>query len=647
MSMPRALFCLLLLAAAPGYASTGPLQILTYHDVVQKMEIGINRDEMAVTTRGLAEHFRWLREQGYQPISIDQLEAANNGGAPLPDKPVLLTFDDGLISTYTKVFPLLKLFNYPAVVSVVTDWLESDTPVLYAKRLRGKEAFLSWSQIREMQASGLVEIASHSHSLHQGIRVNQQGNTQPAAIGRLYLEGNYESDESRRQRVLDDLLESVEIISAKTGKVPRIMTWPYGAYNYIGASAARELGLQWALTLDPNFGNPTDTKTLHRHLIKDNPSLREFSSLVLRIEEPPLIRAARLDLDNIYDEDPLQQERNLDLMVERMARLRISHVFLQAFSDLDADGAAEALYFPNRHLPMRADLFNRVAWQLKTRAEVTIFAWMPMLSFTGGNVQPATQALLSTTDNTDTGPGPAPRLSPFVPEARQYVSDLYHDLARHAQFEGLHFDDNILLDQHEVDDDTDLRAYRAQQGADLDFLALQDSAGVTQRSTELNTQALIDFTDELANVVRPYQPRLQTSRNLLAHVPTKSDGATLLAQDYGRFLDRYDFVTILPVPFSAHGEKAPLNASAYQVLADRARLQDPALGRTVFQVQTVDWNRQEPIPAGDLKNTFRMLQTIGVRNLAYYPDNFLHNEPDLSLLRQGISMAEELLRSQP
>ena len=45
------------------------------------------------------------------------------------------------------------------------------------------------------------------------------------------------------------------------------------------------------------------------------------------------------------------------------------------------DGVAEALYFPKRHLPMRADLFNRVAWQLMARAGVKVFAWMPVLAF--------------------------------------------------------------------------------------------------------------------------------------------------------------------------------------------------------------------------------------------------------------------------
>lgn len=647
MNVRLPLLLALLFVAAPVLAGKGPLQVFTYHDVVKELQDGKLRDEMAVTTRTLTEHFRWLREQGYQPVSIDQMVAANNGGPPLPDKPVLLTFDDGLRSVYTDVFPLLKLFDYPAVVSVVTSWLENDVTVRYAGRERGNEDFLTWAQIREMQASGLVEIASHSHAMHQGGLVNRQGNTQPVAVARLFLNGRYESDEDRRQRLRQDLQESVSIIAKHTGIKPRVMIWPYGAYNYIGLQAAGELGLDWSGTLDPNYGNPLHTKTLHRHLIKDDPNIREFSSLVLKTEDPPLVRVAQVDLDFVFDPDPVQQERNLDVMIERMAQLRISHVYLQAFSDLDGDGAAEALYFPNRHLPMRADLFNRAAWQLKTRAEVTVFAWMPMLSFTGKNVDAAWRVLQETPDGVQQDPATEPRLSPFNPDARNFIAEIYQDLARHAQFEGLHFHDDGRFNKYEDASSASLLAYHDLHGTYIDLATMDERPADAKRWAEFKATALIEFTDELAGVVRPYQPRLQTSRNLFAPTITDAEGTRLLAQDYTQFLDNYDFVTVLAMPLLEQADASFTNLDFYQDLADKARLRDPALGRTVFQLQTVDPLRREPIPDLQLKNMFRKLQTIGVRSLAYYPDNFLENQPDLGLLRQGISVAEDLLRGQP
>ena len=84
---------------------------------------------------------------------------------------MLLTFDDGLRSSYTKVFPLLKAYHYPAVMAVVGAWIDlaADGKVDFGPRLFTRDDFATWEQLREMQASGLVEIASHTYDLHRGI----------------------------------------------------------------------------------------------------------------------------------------------------------------------------------------------------------------------------------------------------------------------------------------------------------------------------------------------------------------------------------------------------------------------------------------------------------------------------------------------
>lgn len=647
MTVRHLIVTVLLLCGGLACAQASPLQVITYHDVTENDAPGPARDSMAVSTSTLIAHFRWLRDHGYQPVSIEQVEAAYNGGKVLPEKPVLLSFDDGLLSVYTQVYPLLKLFHYPAVVSLVTGWIEGEQSVRYAGRERGYDSFLSWEQIREMQASGLVEIASHSHALHQGITANPQGNTEPAATSLLYADGAYETADAFRERIFGDLRSSVDIISTNTGLVPRVITWPYGAYNQLTIEIARQAGLYWSLTLDPNSGNPDPSRVLHRHLIQNNPGIREFSMALLKPPEPPLVRAAQVDLDYVYDEDPEQQERNLDQLVERINRLQISHVFLQAFSDLDGDGGAEALYFPNRFLPMRADLFNRAAWQLRTRSGVRVYAWMPILSFSGATVDPSWRVLQASADGASPDPQGEPRLSPFNPNARVLIRGIYEDLAAHAHIEGLHFHDDGRLNEREDASPAAIQAYQDLYGEDIDLLALKDNPITGQRWANMKTLALIDFTDELAGLVRRYQPRLKTSRNLFAPALSEQDGARLLAQDYGRFLATYDFVTLMAMPYLERVENPSNNPAFYLGLAEQARRLDPSLTRTIFQLQTVDWWQKTPIPAVELKQTLRLLQSMGVRNLAYYPDDFLNNHPDLDKLRQGISLSEQPIRSQP
>jgi hypothetical protein len=100
---------LLLLIPSPAVAGDGVL-ILCYHDV------GKVDNDYTISTATLAAHFDFLRHNGYNPISLKQYLDANATGAPLPDKPVLLTFDDGYISFYNEVFPLLKKYQFPAAL---------------------------------------------------------------------------------------------------------------------------------------------------------------------------------------------------------------------------------------------------------------------------------------------------------------------------------------------------------------------------------------------------------------------------------------------------------------------------------------------------------------------------------------------------
>lgn len=73
------------------------------------------------------------------------------------------------------------------------------------------------------------------------------------------------------------------------------------------------------------------------------------------------MRVMHVDLDYVYDKDPAQQKRNIDKLIQRVYDMRISHVFLQAYADPQGDGNIRELYFPNRWLPMRADLFNYIS----------------------------------------------------------------------------------------------------------------------------------------------------------------------------------------------------------------------------------------------------------------------------------------------
>ncbi len=134
--------------------------------------------------------------------------------------------------------------------------------------------------------------------------------------------------------------------------------WPYGAANGTTLKLAKEHGYKMAFTLNEGLANAAFLDDIPRVLISDNPSLKRFASQVAQVREPQTMRVMHVDLDYVYDKDPAQQKRNIDKLIQRVYDMRISHVFLQAYADPKGDGNIRELYFPNRWLPMRADLFK-------------------------------------------------------------------------------------------------------------------------------------------------------------------------------------------------------------------------------------------------------------------------------------------------
>ena len=166
--------------------------------------------------------------------------------APLVVDDILISFDDGYSSLYTRVFPLLKVYNFPIVSALVGTWMEGrpDGTVLYGDRVVPRSEFITWAQAREMQASGLVEFASHSWNLHRGILANPQGNMTPAAITWRYDEATrtYETDAQYRARIREDLQRSRQQMAANLGRAPRALVWPFGRYTGPALAEAKAVG---------------------------------------------------------------------------------------------------------------------------------------------------------------------------------------------------------------------------------------------------------------------------------------------------------------------------------------------------------------------------------------------------------------------
>ena len=122
-----------------------------YHYVSQPpADADVYRRDLSVTPERFAEHLRYLQENGYTTVTLDDLLYALTEGRPLPDKPVVLTFDDGYADNYEYAFPLLSGHGFIGHFFIITDFVN-----------QGREGYLSWRQIEEMAAAG-QRFGSHS-----------------------------------------------------------------------------------------------------------------------------------------------------------------------------------------------------------------------------------------------------------------------------------------------------------------------------------------------------------------------------------------------------------------------------------------------------------------------------------------------------
>ncbi len=617
--------------------------VFSYHDVTDRREDALTQKALSVSTAELISQFSWLREHGYHAVSVDEIIAASEGGKGLPDKAVLLTFDDGYQSMYKRVFPLLKLFNYPAVFALVGKWMETPPgeKVLYGESMIDRERFLSWDQVREMQASGLAEFASHSYDLHHEIVANPQGNLIPAATSRQYnrVGKSYESDTQYRNRLESDLKKSIQIMKNKTGRRPRVMVWPYGRYNRVALAVAKNLGMKVTMGTKEGKNNVDDLEALKRFLLPDDITLEDFVWELYNYDYKDPVRVAHIDLDYVYDPNPAVQERNLGLLLDRIKELQINTVYLQAFADPDGDGNADKLYFPNRHLPMRADLFSRAAWQLSTRSGVEVYAWLPVFSFELKEEKGLSSIYVKTAPEStkDKAEVDYRRLSPFSDKAKEIVGEIYEDLAKHAAFHGILFHDDAYLSDYEDASELALDYYAREWLLPPSIQEIRNDPRLFKDWTEEKTNIIIEWTQHLMKKVRYYHPEAKSARNIYSKVVLNRASETWFAQSFEKFLENYDYTALMAMPYM---EGAGSPEKWLKTLVERVAEVPGGLDKTVFELQSIDWKRKQSIDSAILARQMKLLRGMGVHHFGYYPDDFILASPDIDTIKQEISLSD-------
>ncbi len=200
-------------AGAPNLLVHGTMAVpvIMYHDVLPQKQVWFD-----LTTSEFADQMAELSAAHAHPITIQQYYNHFANGSKLPDRPILLTFDDCTLGQYTQALPILEQYHYPAVFFVQTGYVGTTT----------EKQHMSWQQLREAEATGLITVESHTVTHPEDMTVLTP------------------------DRLDEELQQSRATLEAKLGHKVLFLAYPSGTCDAAVSSAARRAGYLAAFTMD-------------------------------------------------------------------------------------------------------------------------------------------------------------------------------------------------------------------------------------------------------------------------------------------------------------------------------------------------------------------------------------------------------------
>ena len=198
----------------------GVVPVLVYHGIHANPDP--SRDPYSISQAEFADHMAALSAAGFHAISIEQYARFAAGfTAALPDRPILITFDDGRLDSYRGADAALGRYGMRATMFVIT-----------ANAAASARGYLSWAQLRAMAAGGRWDVQEHAHAGHVRIPTGPGGRTGPYYANLIYRNGTREWFSVFKRRVTSDILAGRGLLASQIpGFQPFAFAVPYGNYG--------------------------------------------------------------------------------------------------------------------------------------------------------------------------------------------------------------------------------------------------------------------------------------------------------------------------------------------------------------------------------------------------------------------------------
>lgn len=202
------------------------IPVLLYHGIVKK------DDGQNITESSFAEQMDALKENGYTAIDTHDLLDYFNGRTGLPEKPIMITFDDGRRDSVQGSEPALRKNHFKAVMFVVTNRQEHKVP-----------GYLNWDELRAMNESGIWDLESHGYECHDLVPISSTGKEGHFLSNKMWLEDEkrLETDEEYSLRLKRDLEKVKDDLESEIkGLEVTSFAYPFGDFGRRGVNIDSE-----------------------------------------------------------------------------------------------------------------------------------------------------------------------------------------------------------------------------------------------------------------------------------------------------------------------------------------------------------------------------------------------------------------------
>ncbi len=194
--------------------------------------------EYCISPSELENDLIYFHQRGYTPVQIIDLVNYCYKDTPLPERPIVLSFDVGYASGYESVYPLLQKYQAKAVFAIVGAYTDEASE----KSRSVQPAFLRWWELRDMVESGLIEIANQSYDMNYYNDSERRGTARTSG----------ETPAEYGDALYADIIRLQEEVCDKVGVIPTVFCYPYGIMDRPTAGLLDEMG--FAATLSRNNG---------------------------------------------------------------------------------------------------------------------------------------------------------------------------------------------------------------------------------------------------------------------------------------------------------------------------------------------------------------------------------------------------------